>query len=464
MPCPYWLALIPPACPAEAAAGDNPQRHAIGCWALQFTPRVALVEEAVLFDIGPSLKLFGGTHILLRRIAGEARELGCRAMATAANAPAALVLARAGGKRGVGQPLPTLLAAVPLRALSAAALHADTLAALGCRTLGDLRRLPRAGLARRFGPALLAALDEVHGEREVGHTWLALPETFSARLVLPGPVDHAAGLLFAARRLLLQMAGWLHARRAGIRHFCLSCHADDRAHDDSSRDSGIRDDTATTSAAGQQRDRLTLRTAEPTADAEHLSRLLSEHLAHFRLTAPVVALTLHAGDTEPLPGHNASLLPRDRPRREALPQLLERLSARLGADHVRQAVPVSEHRPECRQRWHHWLAAEHTEHANRAGTARTPCPTPSFPQPTWLLEPPQPLEVRHDRPCHQGPLRLLAGPQRIEAGWWDEAAPGFIARDYFIADSPHAGLLWIYRERPARHGDEAGWFLHGRFA
>ena len=57
----------------------------------------------------------------------------------------------------------------------------------------------------------------------------------------------------------------------------------------------------------------------------------------------------------------------------------------------------------------------------------------------------------------QGPLTLLAGPQRIEAAWWEPDATGTAAapaalRDYFVARSAQAGLRWIYRERLAQAG------------
>ena len=55
-----------------------------------------------------------------------------------------------------------------------------------------------------------------------------------------------------------------------------------------------------------------------------------------------------------------------------------------------------------------------------------------------------------------GELRLLAGPERIESGWWDGAD---VQRDYYVASDTHGARLWIYREceRPRR------WFLHGIF-
>jgi protein ImuB len=48
----------------------------------------------------------------------------------------------------------------------------------------------------------------------------------------------------------------------------------------------------------------------------------------------------------------------------------------------------------------------------------------------------------------------LAGPERIESGWWDgdEAR-----RDYFIARLHGDSIGWLYRENGA-------WYLHGLFA
>ena len=51
---------------------------------------------------------------------------------------------------------------------------------------------------------------------------------------------------------------------------------------------------------------------------------------------------------------------------------------------------------------------------------------------------------------------LLAGPERIESGWWDGAE---VRRDYFVARRHDHSLVWIFRERQPPHG----WFLHGHF-
>ncbi|MCH1991076.1 DNA polymerase Y family protein, partial [Achromobacter xylosoxidans] len=133
---------------------------------------------------------------------------------------------------------------------------------IGCRTLGALRALPRGGVARRFGAAVLDALDMAYGLRPAAHTWVTIPERFDARLELPQRVEQAPAMLFGARRLMLQLSGWLSARQCGITAITLRWSHDAMR----SKDAG----------AG---DALTVRTAQATRAVEHLMRLLGEHLA-----------------------------------------------------------------------------------------------------------------------------------------------------------------------------------------
>ena len=92
-----------------------------------------------------------------------------------------------------------------------------------------------------------------------------------------------------------------------------------------------------------------------------------------------------------------------------------------------------------------------------------------LPQPTFLLVPPLRLAMRGDLPMYQGVLQLLAGPHRVEGGWWHRVAGDggemetrHVARDYWVALSRHAGVLWVFQTRLAN--DQTAWFLHGTFA
>ena len=75
----------------------------------------------------------------------------------------------------------------------------------------------------------------------------------------------------------------------------------------------------------------------------------------------------------------------------------------------------------------------------------------------WLLNRPQRLVAGAGGPTLQGKLEILAGPERIETGWWDGEP---VSRDYFVAANPGGEAVWIYRERR----DPGAWYLHGVFA
>ena len=130
----------------------------------------------------------------------------------------------------------------------------------------------------------------------------------------------------ARGRLLKQLQVWLQLRHRGVLALALRWTMDARRN---------------TATQGE----LVLRTAEPTGDMDHLQRLLAEHLARVTLPAPVLYLHLRTLETQPLTGRSASLLPDDVRKGDSLHQMLERLSARLGATGV--AVPsLADHRPE----------------------------------------------------------------------------------------------------------------------
>jgi protein ImuB len=394
-------------------------------------------------EVEASLRLFGGKRALRERVWSEGQELGVGQLAWAPNSLAALALARAGRENGVRGPLESLLDALPMTVLSAVRPHALTLAHIGCRTLGDVRALPRGGMARRFDKTLLHALDQAYGLAPEVHEWVSLPETFEARLELVFRVDEASALLFGARRLLLQMGGWLAARHSGVTAFTLHWAFDVMR----SREAG---------EGGQ----LTVGTAEPTRDVEHLCRLLAEHLAKVELAAPVGDLRLTADTVHRLTEASASLLPDNAVHQgETLHLVLERLAARLGPERVLRPVLLEDHRQEWMCRW---------QAAPLPLPGKT-APGPALPQPTFVLPLPLRLAMRGNRPIYQGELQLLAGPQRVEGGWWDrvaavpgdDAATRHVARDYWVALSALAGVLWVFQTRL----DEApAWYLHGHFA
>ncbi|WP_307730381.1 Y-family DNA polymerase [Massilia varians] len=226
----------------------NPAREAealdaVALAMLQFTPQVALLEEAtLLLDIGASLRLFGGIRALCARVRASLRALGFTASVSCApTARAAWLLARAaahgmahgrsrsdmqGGGRILGRclrmaTLERRLERLPVALLPPARPYMSWFEGIGCEALGQLRRLPRPGLQRRCGRELLDMLDAAYGLCPELFDWVAPPEHFRARLELFDRIEQADLLLAGAHHLVLQLVGWLCARQLAVERFTL---------------------------------------------------------------------------------------------------------------------------------------------------------------------------------------------------------------------------------------------------
>lgn len=441
-----WAALLP----ALQSCDESRRTEAlqgVAVWCLQFTPRVAIVEPlsprpAVVMDVDASTRLFGGRRKLAERVRDDSAALGVEQLSWAPTSLAAVALARTGKTNGITKPLEQLLDPLPLDALTAVHAHQATLARLGCRTLGQVRALPRGGVSRRFDKELLAALDQAYGTRPEAHTWIELPEQFVAKLELMFRVELAPAMLFAARRLLMQLCGWLAARHSGVTAFTLRWYHD-----------------AMRSKSAGESGEVTIRTAEPNRNLEHLSRLMAENLAKIELLAPVGDLELIAVDVQTVDEKSLSFLPETYDMGESLALVLERIAARLGPERVLRPVVTEDHRLEWMT---HWQPAPEPR-------SRKVSRLVAMPQPTFVLEQPLRLACRSARPMYQGVLQLLTGPHRVEQGWWDRVdgdntqSIRHVARDYWVAVSEHAGVLWIFQTRLPEES-EAAWFLHGTFA
>jgi protein ImuB len=188
--------------------------------------------------------------------------------------------------------------------------------------------------------------------------------------------------------------------------------------------------------------------------------LLRERLAVTRLRAPVHTLRIDCDTVVPAAPGNSELFPMPTPARESIARLIEQLQARLGRDRVLRLASQADHRPEAACRLERATIDALSAAAASRTTEEMPPAGGALPRPTWLLTQPQPLAERQQRPWLGGPLMLLAGPERIETGWWDG---NLVQRDYFIAADDDGLLLWIYRERPGQARTDGGWFLQGRY-
>jgi len=408
---------------------------AVAAVAQEFTPRISLAPpDGVLLEVRGSLRLFGGARSLCDRLRERLQALGLDPRLALTPAPlASLWFARAGSEVALRRPdaLPVRLAPVPLTVTRWPARTLQALATLGVRAVGDCLRLPRDGFARRFEPRLRLELDRALGRAPDPRANFIAAERCVLRRDLEPEIADTGRLRQALEPLLAELCTYLQGRGAAVESLELRL---------------LHREAPET--------RLRLRFAAPVAVAGRIALLLQERLARTDLPEPVRAVRLRSGALVEAREEAGDLFARDRRRAAAVPQLVERLRARLGAEAVHGLCLVPEHRPEAAQKNGNLLvpapASARAQAKSEEAGAR-----PLAPRPVWLLAVPQPLEG-DDPPRYEGPLELEDGPERIESGWWDGSD---VRRDYYVARTPAGVRLWIFRERRAA----GGWFLHGVF-
>ena len=386
----------------------------LAAWAGQFTPAVSLQPpDGLLMEIGSCLRLHRGLNNLKRKISSGLNEMGYTFTHACAPTPYVAWLMAVAGKevaiRETAQ-LEKVLGDLPVRLLDQSQDILASLEMVGAHTLGDCLRLPRAGMARRFGQSLLDELDRALGRLPEPREFFVPPPSFERRLEFPSQVHEAEALLFASRRLLLELEGYLNLLQAGVQEFELVCCHEHAA------------DTV-----------LKVGFAEPADALEHMLLLLRETLARTRLLAPVHAIVLRASRLQAMELSNLDLF-HDSAATGDGNLLLERLRIRLGNEAVFSIAPASDHRPELA-----WRQCETTKETSSPSKLQ---------RPLWLL--PKPM------PCRKDSLALKSGPERIESGWWDGKD---VERDYYVAQGRNGSRLWVFRERSS-----GAWFVHGLFA
>ena len=428
---------------AKALAGDlrvlarDPQAERetlerIAAWAAQFTPMVSVDGQGIVLEIASSLRLFDGHAKLTAAIQRGVHALGYRAAFGIAPTPlAARLFARAEAR---GMQMRGCLALEDLRArlddLPVFLLDWDEkilarLTDLGILRLRDLLALPSEGIARRFGPESVAALDRLTGKLADPRVPYVAPAHFRARLELPAEADGVEALLFPLKRLLAEFEGAMRGRGAGVQRMLLVLEH-----------------------GRKSRTRVPLEFGSPEREPDFILSIAREKLGRLTLSAPTIGIALFADTLLPYVPRTQAWLPG--PSEQALEgeRLIERLAARLGPDRVFGIAIADDHRPEKNGVRHHFRSRSSRKRAQSAG---------ALPRPVWLVHRPQRLIAKDGCPSLQGQLALIAGPERIECGWWDGEE---VRRDYFVAANPNGETFWIFRE----HRDPSAWYLHGVFA
>ena len=406
------------AVPHDAALTAQ-QHDLLAAWAYRYSAEVFRLPGAIVLEVQRSHRLFGHWPAFEKKLRADLESMGFRHRLALAPTPlAACALAQVSDGAAISDPttLRQRLAQLPLAAIGLPENTVQSLAGMGVRQLGALLALPRDGLRRRFGAALLDHIDTLLGDRIAPLPRYVPPDRFDVRIEFNFDVENLASLAFPLRRLTGDLSSFLAGRDGGVQQFVLSL--------------GHR---------GHAPTRVTVGLLQPERDPAALFELARGRLERVSLSHPVIFLRLRATELPPFVPGGRDLFDQRPPNAVPLEQLQERLRARLGDESVYRLQATVDPRP---------------EHAQRVMPPNAAHVMPTDrPRPTWLLAKPTPLRTRQ--------VRVVAGPERIESGWWDG---GDTRRDYYVLETAEGQRAWAYCPPGEHPGGEAGWMLQGWFA
>lgn len=314
----------------------------------------------------------------------------------------------------------------------------DALEEFDLRFVGQIRSLPRQQLPSRFGEQLLRRLDQASGQLSESIEPVFPVETPHASWATENPLRTPELVPVVFEKLFGQLASQLPDGVGAT-----SLHAE--------------------VSAGQSTVEFDVAFAKPTRCAERFFDLLSLRMERIVLPADVDRVSVAAPQLDlitrvqtDLFGDPLALGSGPGGSDAELDDLLERLSGRVGDDHVLRACLTPDPLPE--------RAIEFVPALATLPQTRADIPA-LLTRPTTLLATPEPIELwvldhRPVRVAWQAQIHNVTyawGPERIEAGWWreDEADQ---CRDYFRVELADGNCLWLFWD--AATGD---WFLHGVF-
>jgi protein ImuB len=405
-------------------------KELLAAWAYRYSAQVSTsLPDAIALEVQHSFAVLGSWPRIEARLRAELAQLGFQhRIALAPNATAAWVLAghQDGLALSTSEATWRALRAVPTVKARLPESTANALAQVGLTTLGKVFAVPRPALGRRYGSSMLTHLDRLMGQAPEPLILYRPAPVFDGQIELPSEISSMQALLFPLRRLTADLAAFLQGRNGGVQRFVLTLkHANN-----------VPDTDINVGLLGAVR------------APELLFTVSKARLENLRLPAPVRALNLLANELPELLPAAQPLFDDAAQNAHSLLALCESLRARLGDDAVYALAATCDHRPE-----KSWQRIPLIHHNTSTPRANKPAPAlmsaAVLPRPTWLLATPKPLI--------ETPLRVIAGPERIESGWWDSFD---VQRDYYVLETPLGQRAWAF----CAPGTVGPFMLHGWFA
>lgn len=411
-------------------------------WCIRYSPVVAIdPPDGIILDATGCAHLWGGEKQYLTEIIKRLRHFGYDVKAAMADTIGAVwAITRFGQDAAIvesGQQRSALLS-LPAAALRLESETSEQLKKLGLRTIKDFISMPRTALRRRFDHHLLTRLDQALGNEEEIMQPVQPIEAYREWLPCLEPIVTATGIEIALQRLLDVLCSRLQLEEKGLRVALFKCYREDG-----------------------KIEKINIGTNHPSRNSRHLFKLFENKISSIEPSSGIELFTLEAPQVEDARPVQEKLWENNSGLHDIrLSELLDQLTARIGANNIHRYVPDE----------HYWPERSFKPVVDLNEKLQTKWKA-DRPRPVQLLAKPEPIEVTAPVPDYppmlfryKGNLHKVIkadGPERIEQEWWLQEGQN---RDYYCVEDDNGYRYWLFRSGYYDAEKTYRWFIHGFFA
>jgi protein ImuB len=425
----------------EIPALETQLLQRIAEWCIRFTP-IASVDPlgGIILDATGCTHLWKGDENYITDIIKRLQARGYTAKAAIADTIGAAWALTRFGKTNVieqGKHIDAILSFPPL-ALRLEVNTVERLQKLGLRQIKNFISIPRSSLKRRFGPLIIQRINQAIGTEQEFIEPVYPIEPYQERLPCMEPIITRTGIEIALQRLLEQLCKRLQKEGKGLRTAYF------RGYRVDSKVSGIQ-----------------ISTSRASNNIDHLFHLFQMKIEIMEPGLGIELFVLEATKVEEhAPVQNEFWKQASGLNNNALSELIDRISSKIGANAINRYLPDEHYLP---------------ERCFKKAIALTEQPVTEWkldkPRPLKLLSLPEYIEVTAPIPDYppmnfryKNKLHTIIkadGPERIEQEWWIQDGEH---RDYYAVEDEEGCRYWLFRSGHYNENNKPKWYLHGFFA
>lgn len=412
----------------------------IANWCIRFTPRATVdLPNGIILDATGCSHLWGGDVQYVTDIVNRIQLKGYHAKAAIADTiGCAWATARYGNQLVIAENSHAgALLSLPPQALRIEASTVERLDKLGLRQIKNLISIPATSLRRRFGELIVQRLNQAFGTEEEFIETIDPIEPYQERLPCLEPISTLEGIQIALTQLLQVMCNRLAKEGKGIR---------------TAQFRGFRIDNKTVM--------MEISTSRASTNVRHLFHLFELKLSTFEPGLGIELFLLDAKVEDHVPLQERFWKESTALNNNALSELIDRISGKIGANAIQRFLPDEHHWPERSFRKASSLSEEPaTKWKTEKRRPLQILPAPEFIEVTAPIPDYPPMLFRFKGELHK--VIKADGPERIEQEWWIQEGDH---RDYYVVEDERGNRYWVFRSGHYDQLQKPRWYMHGFFA